>query len=37
MGKEIAMFGDVEIEKHKFQQHKTSISISNLLVTNMIE
>ena len=31
MGKEVIMFGDIEVEKHKFHQHKSPISIQGVL------
>ena len=31
MGKEIITFGDIEVGKHKFHQHKSLISIQGVL------
>ena len=41
MGKEILMFGDIEIEKNKFYQNKTpnflkDVDIEKVLVSNKI-
>ena len=36
MGKEIVMFGNIEVEKHKFHQHKGSISIHDVNVVRMV-
>ena len=30
MGKEIISFGDIEVEKHKFYQHRSAISIHDV-------
>ena len=30
MGKQIIAFGNIEVDKHKFHQHKTPISIYDL-------
>ena len=30
MGKEIITFGDIEVEKHKFDQNKNQMSIYNI-------
>ena len=30
MGKETMTFGDIEVEKHKFYQHKTPIGIHDV-------
>ena len=32
MGEEIITFGDIEVEKHKFHQHKSSVSIYDVNV-----
>ena len=37
MGKEIIMFGDIEVEKHKFHQHKIStheVNIARIVVSS---
>ena len=36
MEKIIAKFGDIEIQKQKFHQHKGPISIKNILVSNKV-
>ena len=35
MGKEI-MFGDIEIEKHRFHQHKNPISVNDVNIDKMV-
>ena len=32
MGEEMITFGDIEVEKHKFHQHKSSVSIYDVNV-----
>ena len=36
MGKEIIMFGYIKIEKHKFYQHKSPISIGDVDINKII-
>ena len=36
MDKEIIKFGDTEVEKHRFYQHKTSISINNIDIIKIV-
>ena len=36
MGKEIITFGDIEIEKHKFWQHKNAISIRDINIDRTV-
>ena len=36
MGKEIITFGDTEVEKHKFHQHKSPILIGDLNINKII-
>ena len=32
MSKQIITFGSIEVEKHKFHQYKTPVSINNVVV-----
>ena len=36
MGKEIAMFGEIEFEKHTFHQHKSPVSIGDVDINKII-
>ena len=36
MGKQVITFGDIEVEKHKFQQHKIHPSIGDVNNNNKI-
>ena len=36
MGKEIIMFGDIEIEKHKFWQQKNAISLCDINIDRTV-
>ena len=36
MHKKVMKFGDTEIEKHKFHQHKNPISISNVYINKIV-
>ena len=36
MGKEIVTFGDIEVEKHKFHQHKKSVLIEDVNINKII-
>ena len=36
MGKEIIAFGDIEVEKHKFDQHKNPMSIYNINIDKIV-
>ena len=36
MGKAIIPFGDIEIERHKFQQHKSPISTYDLNINKIV-
>ena len=37
MGKEIIAFGNIEVDKHKFHQHETPISIYDLNSDRIVE
>ena len=36
MGKEIITFGDIEVEKHKFDKHKKSILIHDVDISKIV-
>ena len=36
MDKEMIKFGDTEVEKHRFYQHKRSISINNIDIIKIV-
>ena len=36
MGKENVMFGNIEVEKHKFYQHKSPISIADVDISKIL-
>ena len=36
MGKEIIAFGDLEVEKHKFDQHKNPMLIYNINIDRIV-
>ena len=36
MSKEIIIFGNIEVKKHKFHQHKSSILINDVYISKIV-